>query len=220
MRGVARRLRSALRDVIGITMPLHLRIENVPNLPDGGPIEIAITGKRGIDIGRDSHLDWTLPDPTRHISGKHAEIRYKDGGYWLHDVSTNGTFLNAETHRMQAPRRLRTGDRFTIGHYIIAAAVEGDEASVPAAGPSAAAAAAQRDLWAAPGDVPPPIDPKQLRPPRELAPVRPDFLDWAADVPNAFEGQVQSPQPAPPRSPPAPQEDMDWARGERPPARQ
>ena len=88
-------------------MALHLKIENVPNLPDGGPIEITITGKRGIDIGRDSHLDWTLPDPTRHISGKHAEIRYKEGGYWLHDVSTNGTFLNAETHRMQAPRRLR-----------------------------------------------------------------------------------------------------------------
>ena len=38
------------------------------------------------------HLDWTLPDPTRFISGKHCEVRYRDGGYWLHDVSTNGTF--------------------------------------------------------------------------------------------------------------------------------
>src|SRR5262249_21924392 len=104
-------------DVIGSTMAPHLKIENVPNLPDGGPVEIAVTGKRGIDIGRDTHLDWTLPDPTRHISSKHAEIRYKEGGYWLHDVSTNGTFLNGSDHRMQAPHRLRNGDRFVIGHY-------------------------------------------------------------------------------------------------------
>ena len=54
-------------------------LENVPNLPDGGPIEFRVTGKRGIDIGRDAHLDWTLPDPTRHISSKHVEVRYKDG---------------------------------------------------------------------------------------------------------------------------------------------
>src|SRR5262245_30571104 len=222
MRGVARRLRSALRDVIGITMPLHLRIENVPNLPDGGPIEIAITGKRGIDIGRDTHLDWTLPDPTRYISGKHAEIRYRDGGYWLHDVSTNGTYLNAETHRMQAPRRLRTGDRFTIGHYIIAAVVEG-EAEMAAAPPPASAAApppSQEDLWSLPGEAPapPPIDPKQLKAAQISSPVRPDFLDWAADVPDPF-GGAAPPSPAPPPNadahlPP----DMAWARGARAPA--
>ena len=111
-------------------MALHLRIENVPNLPDGGPVEMRVTGKRGIDIGRDAHLDWTLPDPTRHISSKHAEIRYKDGGYWLHDVSTNGTFLNGGDHRMQAPHRLRNGDRFAIGHYIIAVALDGEPAAL------------------------------------------------------------------------------------------
>jgi type VI secretion system protein ImpI len=208
--------------VIGIAMALHLRIENVPNLPDGGPIDIAITGKRGIDIGRDSHLDWTLPDPTRYISGKHAEIRYKEGGYWLHDVSTNGTFLNAETHRMQAPRRLRTGDRFTIGHYIIAAAVEG-EAEMAASPPAASAAApppSQQDLWALPGEAPapPPIDPKHLRAARNSSPARPDFLDWAADVPDAFEGAAP-PSPASARNADAhPSREMDWARGASAPA--
>src|SRR4029077_15424816 len=102
-------------------------------LPDGGPLSVSVTGKRNIDIGRDSHLDWTLPDPTRFISSKHAEIRYRDGGYWLHDVSTNGTFLNGGDPRMQAPPCLRTGDRFTIGHYIIAAAVDAEQAEAPAA---------------------------------------------------------------------------------------
>src|SRR5437762_4147518 len=127
-------------------MPLNLRIETETSLPDGGPLGISVTGRRNIDIGRDSHLDWTLPDPTRFISSKHAEIRYKDGGYWLHDVSTNGTFLNGGDHRMQAPHRLRNGDRFTIGHYIIAVALDGDlaEAGPP---PMAHQPAGYQELW-------------------------------------------------------------------------
>jgi type VI secretion system protein ImpI len=205
----------------GIAMALHLRIENVPNLPDGGPIDIAITGRRGIDIGRDSHLDWTLPDPTRHISGKHAEIRYQEGGYWLHDVSTNGTFLNASDHRMQTPRRLQTGDRFTIGHYIIAAAVEGEAEAAPAvpAESKAAPPSIQVDLWALPGEAAPPIDPRHLKVAREAAPVRPDFLDWAADVPDPAAGYPMPQSPAPSRSAePAVGDGMDWARDARTPA--
>ena len=108
-------------------MVLKLRLENETSLPDGGPLSVSIEGKRGIDIGRDAHLDWTLPDPTRYISSKHCEIRYKDGGYWLHDVSTNGTFLNGADHRMHAPHRLRNGDRFSVGHYIVAVALDGAE---------------------------------------------------------------------------------------------
>src|SRR5262249_18127335 len=101
-------------------MPLTLQLVNETTLPDGGPVSFQLSGKCAIDIGRAADLDWTLPDPTRFISNKHCEIRYKDGGYWLHDVSTNGTFLNGADHRMQAPHRLRNGDRFTVGHYRVA----------------------------------------------------------------------------------------------------
>src|SRR5580704_6555559 len=142
-------------------MSLNLKLVNETNLPDGGPVSCHISGKRGIDIGRDAHLDWTLPDATRYISGKHCEIRYKDGGYWLHDVSTNGTYLNGADHRMQAPHRLRTGDRFTVGHYIVAVTVEGEAGSPEAAPQSAMPAAASKyqELWTNQGDVPPPINP-------------------------------------------------------------
>jgi type VI secretion system protein ImpI len=196
-------------------MALHLRIENVPNLPDGGPIEFRVTGKRGIDIGRDAHLDWTLPDPTRHISSKHVEVRYKDGGYWLHDVSTNGTFLNGGDHRMQAPHRLRTGDRFAIGQYIIAVAVDGEGEDAGASPVQAAPPpvnAAYEELWASPEGVAPPIDRAQLRAPRDrAAPVKPDFLDWATDVPDAD----QFGDPSVRRAAPAPTDagDMGWAAG-------
>ena len=147
----------------------HSQDRERDQLPDGGPLSITVTGKRNIDIGRDSHLDWTLPDPTRFISSKHCEVRYRDGGYWLHDVSTNGTFLNGGDHRMQAPHRLRTGDRFTIGHYIIAArgrrrAGRGASGAggarrrsrpIRSSGPTSRGCAADR--------------PRELKPPRERA---------------------------------------------------
>jgi type VI secretion system protein ImpI len=196
-------------------MMLTLTIENETNLPDGGPLSVKVSGKRGLDIGRDSHLDWTLPDPTRFISSKHAEIRYREGGYWLHDVSTNGTFLNGGDHRMQAPHCLRTGDRFTIGHYIIVAAVDAEQAE---AAPSMAAptpqAAAYQQLWDNEHEVAPPIDRSQLRPPRErAAPVNPDFLDWAADVPNPFHAAPPPAQQAPVPGPANPSGEEGWAVG-------
>jgi type VI secretion system protein ImpI len=179
-------------------MPLNLKIENETSLPDGGPLSISISGRRNIDIGRDSHLDWTLPDPTRFISSKHAEIRYKEGGYWLHDVSTNGTFLNGGDHRMQAPHRLRNGDRFVIGHYIIAVELDGEIADAGPAPVRPAQAVDYQEMWSNQADIAPPIDRNALKPPRERpAPVNPDFLDWAADGSRtAADADAASPLPA------------------------
>jgi type VI secretion system protein ImpI len=163
-------------------MTLTLHIENETSLPDGGPLSVSIKGKRGLDIGRDPYLDWTLPDPSRFISGRHCEVRWHDGAYWLHDISTNGTFLNGAESRLKAPHRLRNGDRFIIGQYIIAAALE-EEIGEP--GEAAPAHAPSRDdnLWDGGPDVADPIDPRQLKGRHDAAPVRPDFLDWAVDVP-------------------------------------
>lgn len=99
-------------------MSLSLQIENVEQLSDGGPVAMQID-KRGLDIGRDPFMDWTLPDPDRFISGKHCEIHFRDGGYWLHDVSTNGTSINAPGGRLTEPHQLTTGDRIFIGGYIV-----------------------------------------------------------------------------------------------------
>src|SRR5262249_14724421 len=156
---------------------------NETTLPDGGPVSFQLSGKCAIDIGRAADLDWTLPDPTRFISNKHCEIRYKDGGYWLHDVSTNGTFLNRAHHRMQAPHRLRNGDRFTVGRYLVAVTLEGAEQATDetrgGAVPPPAVVPDDRDLWADEGDVPAAVDTKQLRPSRQNAPV-----DHWADIPD------------------------------------
>jgi type VI secretion system protein ImpI len=195
-------------------MGLTLKIENMTSLPDGGPLSVSIKGERGLDIGRDQYLDWTLPDPSRFISGKHCEVRWHDGGYWLHDVSTNGTFLDGANSRLKEAHRLRSGDRFAIGHYVIAATVDGEEAGAGRDAAPPAAPHAYENLWDAVDEAPPPIDPKELKPPRDMKPVRPDYLDWAVDVPEVY------PAAPPPRrsspwdeAPPPANDHMAWAQG-------
>ncbi|WP_146030228.1 type VI secretion system-associated FHA domain protein, partial [Methylocella silvestris] len=162
-------------------MALKLAIENMTNLPDGGPVSITVTGKRGVDIGRDAHLDWTLPDPSRFISGKHCEIRFEGGAYVLTDVSSNGTFLNEQPHRMREPHRLRNGDRLLIGQYVVAVSLDGAEEREDPAAPAPGRRPLDADLWESGEPVPDPIDPRVLKPVPERA-KGPDFLDWAMDV--------------------------------------
>jgi type VI secretion system protein ImpI len=160
-------------------MTLRLSIENVDRLADGGPIRIEVKG-RGLDLGRDSHLDWTLPDPSRSVSGKHCEIRYRDGGYWVHDVSTNGTFVNGAEYRLDAPHRLRDGDRLSIGPYAIAVAVEeGRKLNNVTPAAEAFADSAAANLWGPIGEAAAPeIGDKRRATPLRDAP--PDFLDFAS----------------------------------------
>jgi type VI secretion system protein ImpI len=197
-------------------MALNLRIENESSLPDGGPLSVSVTGKRGIDIGRDQHLDWTLPDPTRYISGKHCEIRYKDGAYWLHDVSTNGTFLYGRDGRLKGPHRLRQGDRLVIGHYVVAVTLDGEEAPAP---PQPSQPIAQGDLWSSGDEAAPPVNRAQVMTPAERAvPVRADFLDWAVDVPEPIPNEGPRRRPETPRDLPGIRDDdLSWARSAPPP---
>jgi type VI secretion system protein ImpI len=165
-------------------MALRLTIENLANLPDGGPISFAVEGERPVDIGRDKHLDWTLPDPTRYISGKHCEIRYLDDSYWLHDVSTNGTFLNGSAHRMRSPYELKDGDRLIIGHYIVAVsldAVDGSRVQRARSGTSAAVPpASDADVWASETLGVSPSAAKDTRSSRSAAPAQPGVPDWTS----------------------------------------
>ncbi len=188
-------------------MTLRLSIENVDRLPDGGPIRIEVKG-RGLDLGRDSHLDWTLPDPSRSVSGKHCEIRYRDGGYWVHDVSTNGTFVNGAEYRLDAPHRLRDGDRLSIGPYLIAVAVEeGRKLSSVTSAPEAFVDAGAVNLWEPIGEAAAPeIGAKRRTTPSRDAP--PDFLDFASFL--------EAPKLAPDASPGPIRSEDDWLTAARP----
>jgi type VI secretion system protein ImpI len=182
-------------------MTLRLSIENVDRLPDGGPIRIEVKG-RGLDVGRDSHLDWTLPDPSRSISAKHCEIRYRDGGYWLHDVSTNGTFVNGAEYRLDAPYLLRDRDRLSVGPYIIGVSVE--EGRKPLGSITAAADspldADLSNVWGPVGEAAAPENGPRRQ--SQARAVPPDFLEFASFL--------ESPKSSPSASESGPRPEDDW----------
>lgn len=113
-------------------MFIGLKIDNVDKLPNGGPVSYR-AHDRGFEIGREGR-DWTLPDPDKFISGKHCEIRYESGGFWLYDVSRNGTFVNGANQRLARPHRLGHGDRLRIGRYIVSVSIEDGRVPVEPAG--------------------------------------------------------------------------------------
>ncbi|AMX97687.1 MULTISPECIES: type VI secretion system-associated FHA domain protein TagH [Mesorhizobium] len=108
-------------------MHISLEINNVDALPAGTSTCYAARD-RGFDIGRDA-CDWTLPDPDKFISGRHCEVRYEAGAFWLHDISRNGTFINGSSQRMTGPHRLGHGDRILIGRYVILVSIDEERAT-------------------------------------------------------------------------------------------
>jgi type VI secretion system protein len=116
-------------------MQLKLSVSSVQG-PSLGPDAQARFRLRGGTIGRARDNDWVLPDPERIVSGHHARILYEQGGYYLEDTSSNGTFLNGQATPLPQGQltELQHGDLIAIGDYEIRVELEDD------AGPSAAQA--------------------------------------------------------------------------------
>jgi len=172
-------------------MKLTLKIENHDFLEDGGPLEVAVEG-RGIAVGRDGAMDWTLPDPARHISSQHFEVTFQNGVYWLSDTSTNGTYLQGHSHRVESPYQLAHMDRLQVGHYIIVVVLEGAAAAWDPGAPAAKAPVAPGgDPWTMGGG---PAEPMNVTPAEETG-WRGDFGD------NFIVNPTPPPTPTPPQAP-------------------
>jgi len=105
-------------------MSLRLILNDSASAQAVEPRSVSLTGRACLVIGRDKSSDWQLPDAIRIVSSKHCEILREGGTYWLHDLSTNGTFVNASPQRLAAPHRLTAGDRIRIGNYLIGVEAE------------------------------------------------------------------------------------------------
>jgi type VI secretion system protein ImpI/type VI secretion system protein len=86
-----------------------------------GPTAYKVFDERGGSIGRLDNNDWTLPDPDKFVSSRHAVLKFKAGAFYLEDTSTNGTFINAREQPVSKsePTLMRDGDRIFIGDYEI-----------------------------------------------------------------------------------------------------
>jgi type VI secretion system protein len=93
-----------------------------------------VLGASGATIGRATSNDWVLPDPMRYVSARHARIAWRDGQYFLEDLSTNGVFVNEDEQPLgrDVARQLYSGDVLRVGEYQVVVALE-EEARPPAA---------------------------------------------------------------------------------------
>ena len=94
--------------------------------PDGVPPETRQVRGGDFTIGRGTECDWVLPDPERVLSKRHCVVAFDGQAWQVTDTSTNGTFLNRLTDRLDTdvPRPLRDGDRLVFGAYEIEAAID------------------------------------------------------------------------------------------------
>ncbi|MCA9026362.1 MAG: FHA domain-containing protein [Planctomycetaceae bacterium] len=75
----------------------------------------ATIGQQTVSLGRGPQNTLRILDT--EVSRHHAEIRYKDGAWTLHDLeSSNGSFVNGQSVRTCI---LRTGDQVQIGRTIM-----------------------------------------------------------------------------------------------------
>jgi type VI secretion system FHA domain protein len=91
-------------------------------------------------IGRSPSNDWVLPDPQRYVSARHARIAWRNGQYFVEDLSTNGVYVNEDERPLgkDVARQLCTGDVLRVGEYQLVVAFE-EEPRPAATAPSAQA---------------------------------------------------------------------------------
>jgi type VI secretion system FHA domain protein len=107
-------------------MPLTLTVTSYKGTPPSKPASISIENER-ITIGRETGSSLVLDDPESVVSGKHAEIEYRNDGYYITDTSTNHTLIDqpdkrdSESHLLKAGQSttLNNNDLLIIGDYEI-----------------------------------------------------------------------------------------------------
>jgi len=79
-------------------------------------------------IGRSQGCDWVIPDQSRHLSGRHAQISAEGEDFYITDLSTNGVFLNGAATPLDKnkPHKLRSEDTLMMGDIQFKAIIQLD----------------------------------------------------------------------------------------------
>jgi type VI secretion system protein len=113
----------------GMRLTLHLTVRG----QGGAASDLRTLEGRSLTIGRGRDSDWVLDDPHRVLSKTHCIVELVQGQHVLTDCSTNGTFLNGASERLDpgSPVPLRHGDRIQLGDYEILVDLPAEEPSFP-----------------------------------------------------------------------------------------
>ncbi len=90
--------------------------------------------KSGATLGRGEDNTIRLDDLS--VSRRHSRIAYRQGGYWLSDLSSMGGTWVGEA-RLDAAQRIEAGDVIDIGHYRLTASFAGEPRASDAREPKA-----------------------------------------------------------------------------------
>jgi len=79
-------------------------------------------------IGRGDDCDWVIPDRKRIVSGRHAEVSFHNGVFYLTDTSSNGIlFKDTETPLPKdKPQAIEHGQVYCFGEFEIRARLAQD----------------------------------------------------------------------------------------------
>ncbi len=105
-------------------MALTLKAVSYKGLPPLQAISARFDAQGG-SIGRapDNHL--VLPDPEKFVSRLHARILFQNGGYFLQDSSTGGTYLAHKDLLLQQNQiALENGEVLRVGEYELAVNID------------------------------------------------------------------------------------------------
>ncbi|WP_460103100.1 type VI secretion system-associated FHA domain protein [Pseudomonas sp. H1_D04] len=89
----------------------------VCNAESGEPACVKTFDGVGGVIGRGAGCDWVIPDASRLLSSHHGLVSYREGQYFLTDISSNGIGVSGSTERLgkgQA-RLISEGDVYQLG---------------------------------------------------------------------------------------------------------
>lgn len=111
-----------------------------------------VFGVGGGSIGRSADNDWVLPDPLRYVSAHHARVQFRQGAWYLEDLSTNGAFVNDDERPIsrRGPYRLQHGDVLRFGEYQVVVAIDPEPAAAAPVVAVTTAGAVARPLAPAP----------------------------------------------------------------------
>jgi type VI secretion system protein len=97
-------------------MTLTLRITSYRGAAPAGSPSVSFEAQGGT-LGRAPDNDWVLPDPERFVSSRHAAIGYRDGRYYVTDLSLNGLLVNGHKLGQGNSTVLSDGDVLGVGEY-------------------------------------------------------------------------------------------------------
>jgi type VI secretion system protein ImpI len=82
-------------------------------------------------IGRAEDCDWVIPDRKRVVSGRHAQVSYREGAFYLTDTSSNGIQLKNSGAQLAKgePQRIEHGHVYRLGDYELRARLIQDPSS-------------------------------------------------------------------------------------------